>query len=349
MAKRGNLRIGIVGSGFMGRTYAECLARYNERARPAAVAGGKRAPKLAADYGLEHIPNVTDLIARADIDALVLTTPDIAHLEEIQLAAAAGKHVLVEKPMAPNVSQAQTIIETCDRAGVILMVVQSQRFRRAHQLARSWIDEGRIGAVQQIRHWGFQTLDSSLKMVGDRPFYLDEAGGGLFMGFSVHAFDMVRWLAGDNASSIFAQINRYGAHHIPNSSSMAQIAFEHGAMAQVWSCLELPGHVFSLSQFRTQIVGERGLLDVDGYSHFDAATEKGWERVFEQPPLNPMNPSDPVRLEAYINMVQEYIDAVLENRTPSVTGADGKAAVELCQAALQSSEKRRPVLLPLEP
>ncbi len=347
MANRGQLRIGIVGSGFMGRTYTECLARYNERAQAVAVAGGKRAPKLAADYGLEYIPNVPDLIARDDIDALILTTPEIAHLEEIRPAAAAGKHILVEKPMAPDVSQAQAMIEACEQAGVTLMVVQSQRFRRAHQLARQWINEGRIGAVQQIRHWGFQPLDNSLEVVGDRPFYLDEAGGGLFMGFAVHAFDMVRWLAGDNAASIFAQINRYGKHHIPNLSAMAQIAFEHGAMAQVWCCLELPGHVFPLSQFRTQIVGERGMLDVDGYTHFDATTEHGWERLFEQQPLNPMDPSDPVRLEAYINMVQEFIDAILENRPPSVTGVDGKAAVELCQAALQSRAKRQPVALPL--
>ena len=332
MANHNQLRIGIVGSGFMGRTYTECLARYNEHAQPVAVTGGKRAPKLAADYDLEYIPNVPDLIARSDVDALILTTPEMAHLEEIRLATAVGKHILVEKPMAPDVSQAQAMIQACEQAGVTFMVVQSQRFRRAHQ----------------IRHWGLQPLDNSLKVVGDRPFYLDEAGGGLFMGYNVHTFDMVRWLAGDNAASIFAQINRYGSHHIPNLSSMAQIAFENGAMAQVWSCLELPGHVFPRSQFRTQIVGERGLLDVDGYTHFDATTERGWERVFEQPPLNPMDPSDPVRLEAYINMVQEFIDAVLENRPPSVTGADGKAAIELCQAALQSSAASKQVLLPLK-
>ena len=275
MANHNQLRIGIVGSGFMGRTYTECLARYNEHVQPVAVTGGKRAPKLAADYDLEYIPNVPDLIARSDVDALILTTPEMAHLEEIRLATAVGKHILVEKPMAPDVAQAQAMIQACEQAGVTFMVVQSQRFRRAHQLARQWINEGRIGSVHQIRHWGLQPLDNSLKVVGDRPFYLDEAGGGLFMGYNVHTFDMVRWLAGDNAASIFAQINRYGTHHIPNLSSMAQIAFENGAMAQVWSCLELPGHVFPRSQFRTQIVSERGLLDVDGYTHFDATTEQG--------------------------------------------------------------------------
>ncbi len=348
MEDRVQLRIGIVGSGFMARTYAECLARYNESAKPVAVAGGKRAPKLAVDYGLEYIRTVPELIARTDVDALILTTPEMAHLEEVQPAAAAGKHILVEKPMAPDVSQAGGMMKICEEAGVTLMVVQSQRFRRAHQLAKQWISDGRIGAVRQIRYCGFQTLDNTLQMVGDRPFYLD-ASGGLFMGFAVHAFDMVRWLAGADAVSISAQVKRYGEHEIPNSSAMAQIDFENGAMAQVWCCLELPGPAFLHSQFRTQIVGERGMLDVDGYSHFDATTGTGWERVFEQQPLDPMNPSDPVRLEAYIDMVQEFINSILENRTPSVTGADGKAAVELCQAALQSSATGGPVPVPLNP
>ena len=347
MATLNQLRVGIVGSGFMGRTYAECLARYNEHASPVAVAGGTRAPKLAADYSLDHMPTIPHLISRDDIDALVLTTPETVHLEEIEAAAAAGKHILVEKPIAPDISQAQAMIRACDRAGVTLMVVQSQRFRKAHQMARQWIADGKIGAVRQIRHWGLGSIESSLQIVADRPFYVDDAGGGLYMGFAVHCFDMVRWLAGEEAVSVFAQISRYGNHHIPNLSAMAQVAFENGAMAQVWACLELPGHVFPRGQFRTQIVGDSGMLDVDGYTHFDATTKDGWERIYEQPPLNPMDPMDPVRLESYSAMVQEFIDAIREKRAPSVTGEDGKAAVELCQAALQSSETGKPMSLPL--
>src|SRR5262247_3761604 len=94
-----DIGIGILGSGYMGRTYAECVARYNSGSRLVAVAGGSRAPSLAADYGVNAEPDVDALLARADVDAVIITSPQSAHCEQTLAAAAHGKHVLVEKPM----------------------------------------------------------------------------------------------------------------------------------------------------------------------------------------------------------------------------------------------------------
>jgi predicted dehydrogenase len=349
MAEPHQIGMGIVGSGFMGRTYAECLARYTQGARLVGVAIGRRAPQLAADYSIEHLPTVEALIARDDIDAVIITTPESEglHLEQTKMAAIAGKHVLVEKPMAPDMTQCNGMIDACRQANVTLMVIQSQRFRGVHQRAHKLIREGRIGAVRQIRHWGLQPLQYALEAVKPRPFYLDPSGGGLFMGYAVHSFDLVRWLAGSEARSLFAHVTRYGDHHIPDLSMMAQGNFENGVSAQVWTCLELPGNTFPRSQFRTQVVGEKGLLDFDGYTHLDLATDRGWERVWEQPPLDPENPADPVRLEAYVDMVQAFIDAIINDHQPPVTGEDGRAAVELCLAARRSSQTGQVVTLPL--
>src|SRR5690349_21064254 len=90
--------IGIIGSGYMGRTYAECVARYNHGARLVAVAGGSRAPSLAADYEIAAEPTVEALLARTDIDAIIITSPQSAHRDQTIAAAQAKKHVLVEKP-----------------------------------------------------------------------------------------------------------------------------------------------------------------------------------------------------------------------------------------------------------
>jgi predicted dehydrogenase len=337
----------MIGSGFMGRTYSECLTRYIKNGSLVAAAGGRRAPKLAEDYKVDYVPTVAELIAREDINAVVITTPEMVHLEQVSIAASAGKHILVEKPMAPNVAQCEPMIDACRQAKVNLMVVQSQRFRGVHWRARQLLAEGRIGQVYQVRHWLLEPLQSSLDIVADRPFYLDPAGGGLFMGYAVHNFDMVRWLAGSEARSVFAQITRYGDHHIPDTSMMAQVTFENGATAQVWVCVEMPGRTFPQSKFHTQVVGEKGLLDLDGYSHLDLATGSGWERVWEQPPLDPMDPKDPLRLESYTAMLQDFIDSIRQGRRPSVTGEDGRAAVELCQAAQQSARTGQPVRLPL--
>jgi predicted dehydrogenase len=339
--------LGIIGSGFMGRTYAECLARYTRRGRLLAVAGGSRAPQLAADYGVDYLPTLEELVARPDIAGLIVTTPEMVRLEQTRLAAAAGKHLLVEKPMARDVAQCEAMIEACDRAGVSLMVVQSQRFREVHRRAYQLVREGRIGAIRQIRYWGQQPVQYSLDAVAARPFYLDPQGGGLYMSFIVHAFDLVRWLAGSEAQTVVAHVSRYGQHHIPNLSAMAQVTFQNGITAQLWACLEMPGQTFPNSEFHTQIVGDKGLLDFDGYTHLDLGTASGWERLWTQPPMNPLNPVDPIRLESFSRMVQDFIETILSGSPPSVTGQDGRAAVELCQAALQSARTGQVVTLPL--
>ena len=337
--------IGILGSGFMGRTYSECLTHYIHGARLHAVSGGSRAPQLALDYQIDYVPATETLLAREDIEAVIITTPEMVHREQTELAAAAGKHVLVEKPMAPSIADCQAMIAACAQAGVTLMVIQSQRFRGVHQRAKQILAERSLGPVWQLRHWASQPLEHAQKLVTKSPFYLDPAGGGLYMGFSVHNFDLVRWLVGAEVSTVYAQVNHYGHHSIPNLSLMAQLGFDNGVMAQVWINLEMPGETFKRSRFRTQVVGEKGLLDFDGYSHLDLAIDDGWQRIWEQPAFDLANPQDPVRLEAYSNMVQEFIDAIREDRQPAVTGDDGRAAVELSLAALQSSRTGQVVKL----
>ena len=95
--------VGIIGSGFMGLTYSEVVARHATDCRLVAITGGKRANQLAADYEVAAEVSVEALLARDDIHAVVLATPDLDRLNLTRMAAAAGKHVLAEKPMAPTV------------------------------------------------------------------------------------------------------------------------------------------------------------------------------------------------------------------------------------------------------
>ena len=122
--------IGMIGSGFMGLTYSEALARHVQGARLVAVAGGSRAARLAAEYGVPAEPSVDALLARDDVQAVVLATPDQDRRELTLRAAAAGKHVLAEKPMAPTVAECDAMIAACDSAGVNLAVVKTERYRK---------------------------------------------------------------------------------------------------------------------------------------------------------------------------------------------------------------------------
>lgn len=339
--------IALVGSGFMATTYAETLAHYTTGARLVAVAVGRRAPGLAERYGVAYEPSLESLVARRDVDAVIVTTPEMAHLEQTRVIADAGKHLLVEKPMAVNIAQCDEMIAACRKAGVKLMMVQSQRFRGVHRRAKRLLDEGRIGTVWQIRMTSMQAEQWSVPVVRDRPFYADPNGGGLFMGQCTHNFDMMRWIAGSEARRVYAQVRSYGQHGLKDLSVMAQVEFANGVIGQLWVCMETPGTRFPRSQFHTQVIGAKGLMDFDGYESLDVATDGRWERVWEQPPFDPLNPNDPIRLESFTAQNQAFIDCILNDTEPPVTGQDGRAAVELCQAALQSAHIGRPVDLPL--
>src|SRR5262245_6614541 len=145
------LRIAILGSGYMGRTYAECISKYNTRARLAAIAGGSRASGLAADYGVAYEPTYAGLLARPDVDAVLVATPPAGHRDQVLQAAGSGKHVLVEKPMATTVADCDAMIAACQHAGVMLQVIQTLRFRGTPARAKQAIDEGWIGAVRMIQ------------------------------------------------------------------------------------------------------------------------------------------------------------------------------------------------------
>lgn len=338
--------VGMIGSGFMAHTYSEVVARYAKGGRLVAVAGGSRAPELAGRYGVPADGSIEQLLARPDLDAVVIAGPEQLRLEQARLAAAAGKHVLAEKPMATSVAECDAMIAACRDADVRLMVVQTQRFRGVHRRAKALIEDGTIGAVRQLRLWSLFADSWSIPVVESRPWYNDPEAG-LFMSQGVHNLDLMRWLAGSEARRVYARVNSYGDHGVPNLSAAIIVDFASGATGQLWLSMELPGATFPDSQFRSQVVGERGLLDFDGYTHLDMAVGGDWRRVWTQPPLDPMDPLDPVRLESFTGQVQGFLDAIRDDHPPIVTGEDGRAAVELCEAALRSSRSGLPVDLPL--
>src|SRR5437870_12208612 len=104
----------------MGRTYVECLAKHNKRARLITISGGSRAPKLASEYGVDYSASYDELLTRSDLDAVVVTTPPGNHSEHVIEAAEHGKHAMVEKPMAPSHQDCERMISACKNEGVYL-------------------------------------------------------------------------------------------------------------------------------------------------------------------------------------------------------------------------------------
>ena len=337
--------IGIIGSGFMGRTHAEAVTKYAKRARLVAVAGGSRAPKLAADYGTEAVAAVEALCERKDVDAVFITSPHAQHHAQAILAAKNGKHLLLEKPMASTVEECDDILSHAKKAGVNVSISFTQRYRKCNVRAKRMIDDGTVGRVLQIK-------DHQLNVDGRRvlPAWQQAPENlGILYGHGIHNLDRVRWFTGSEPKTVYA---RGGSLFDPAAkiewTTMAIVTMKNGADAMLWTSFEVPAPGFPRANFMAWVIGEKGLLDLDAYGELRASTGgKPWEVVERQEPIDWAGKGqfDPVRMQSYRDQNQEFIDSILEKRPPAVTGWDGRQAVAMALAAYESSRTGRPVNL----
>lgn len=339
------VRVAVIGSGFMGRSYAHCLQRHCRGGELAAIHGGSRAQQLARDYEVELIDSYPVLLARGDIDAVLIATPHDAHLSQVTEAARAGKHVLVEKPMALHRQECDAMIAGCRDAGVTLSVIQTWRFRGTVSRGKALIDSGRIGDVRMIQ---LRTLFPWSPAIS-KPWTGKPDQGGMILDQAAHNFDFLRFYAGSEPLQVFGRIKDYQTGGFPHPSAMAQVEFANGVMAQTWMSFELPKPGVPNSAFRALVVGSRGMLDIDGYGQLNVALDGGpWELYWEQPAIDFANkPLEPARLEAFYLQVQDFIDSIRERRLPAVTGEDGRKAIEIIDAVRKSNATGQAVDLPL--
>jgi len=340
--------IGMIGSGFMGLTYSEVAARHARHCRLAGITGGRRAGPLASEYGVPSFATVDEMLACPDVDAVVLATPDQNRLELTEKAAAAGKHVLAEKPMAPTVAECDAMAAACRKAGVNLGVVKTERYRKITKRAKQLIDEGALGPIQMLRTVSAFPLSLTKQLFDERPWMADPRGGGLFMGMATHNADFLRWLTGRNAVKVFAQANTFSEIPAANLSVMAQIVFEGGIMAQMWITSELPNPSLPSSEVRFQIFGRDAMIDLENFEYLDLGRGDQWERIETPERFDYLKePKSPIRLYPHLGVIQDFVDSIVEARPPHVGAKEGRAAVEICEACLQSARTGEAVSLPL--
>lgn len=341
--------IGMVGSGFMGLTYSEVVARHAQGCRLAAITGGRRAAKLAAEYEVAACESIEEMVARPDVDAVVLATPDQQRVELTRIAAAAGKHVLAEKPMAPTVAECDQMIEACRAAGVQLGVVKTERYRKITRRAKQLIDDGTLGPVRMMRTASVFPLPLAKQLFDDRPWMNDARSGGLFLGMATHNADFLRWLTGRNVVRVFAQATSFEPTDSATPLSvMAQLVMEDGIMAHLWASAELPSPSWPSSEVRFQVVGRDAMFDLENFEFLELGRGDKWERIYEPERFDYLKePRSPVRLYPHIGVIQDFVDSVRESRAPHVGAKEGRAAVEICEACLRSAASGKAIDLPL--
>lgn len=339
---------GILGSGFMAHTYAQSLARHVPDGHLVAVACGSRAPGLAEEYGAAVAPTAEALLARDDIEAVIIATPHSTHLPLTRAAAAARRHVYIEKPMAVTLADCDAMIEACREAGVLLTVNNVTRHRESPRTAKRLLDEGAIGELRMIR-----VLSSVVGYLPDDHGWAKDPGeGGAWLDMGVHMFDALRWFTDSEVETIFARIEDFGGIEHLRRSGMAEVVMRNGIMAQVLISHEMPDPGLG-SQSQWTLIGSEGIIDSDSYGKVRLGRGvDGWEDVYEMPSfaLN-ADVYSPVRLAAFAAQTQAFALAVkagtAASASPALTGADGRAAVEIVEAAARSSASGTSIRLPI--
>jgi predicted dehydrogenase len=339
---------GIVGSGLMAGVYANALTGDTENTRLVGVAVGKRAPGLAEKYGVEHIPTFEAMLARPDIDAVVVATPHSAHLPETLAAAAAGKHVFLEKPMGLSAAEGRAMIDAADAAGIKLTVGQVTRRMEAPRLAKEMIEAGDIGKVRMLQTWRGQAGGTGL---GPDHWAADPHEGGAFLDWGSHGCDVVRWLAASEPVRVYGQMTEFDRANQIQSSTMVQFTFANGVMAQIWMTYELPQAALG-TRARYLVIGSKGILDIAAYGQIKRSREDGgWDVVYQSDDFHGPDagwgyPSAYMR-QAFGRQVQDHANAIATGSAMAVSGEDGLRAVAMVEAATKSAETGESVHMPL--
>ena len=326
------MRVGIIGAGFMGGTHAAAWAE-----TPAQIVGvvaetEDLAAGLAAQYQTRVYPSLEAILP--EVDVVDICTPTHLHAEMALAAAAAGKHIICEKPLARTVAQGQAMIAACRRAGVRLLVAHVVRFFPEYALARALVADGQVGRPGVVR----LARGSSRPQRPVADWFRDEAkSGGLLLDLMIHDFDYARWVAGE-VESVFARRISSQEPDAPVDYGLAILRHRGGALSHVAGAWAYPP-----TEFRTglEIAGDGGLIEFDSAATapidllLNSDGDAGYVGL----------PSSPVRESPYATEIKEFYAGLTAGAPVRVTAEDGLAAVQIALAAAESARSGQPVRL----
>lgn len=328
------LGVGVLGVGEMGRRHAENIRRLVPQARLVAVAdvAATRAREVAAELEIEHsFGSFEDMLAHKEIDCVVIATPDKFHAQAIRTAAAARKHILSEKPLALNIADAHAALDAVAKAGVHLQIGFMRRYDPGYAAAMKRIEAGEIGEPVIFKSMG---RDKDAPPISA---YQSRLNGMLLYNNTIHDFDLARWLMRDEVTethtyatvAIRPEVAEYG----DVVASVVNLKYRHGAIGNIESFVQsIYGY-----DVRTEIVGSAGSILVGSLEQTSVTflTKNGGTQILADHFLTRFT-------DAYVAEVRDFVDNVLNERPPQVTGRDGLRALEIAVAAEKSYLEGKP-------
>ena len=331
------LGVGVIGVGFMGKAFAQICTQIWEANLVGVSDVVEEAGKAAsATFNVPFYADYNDLIARPEVQAVIVATPEYAHVAPTVAALEKGKGVLLEKPIADTVADARKITAVVDKTKGVLLVGHVQRFNTQYALAKQQVDEGKIGAVQyvQTRKLNGRGAQDRLKGRSSLPMFL-----------GVHDYDIVKWIAGSEpvrvyAESQFVVLKKMGFD--VEDTNMALITFKNGVLAACESGWILPpGHPNS-SDHRLWVQGTDGRIDIEIMNQgMMVATNERTNFVGIS-----FLPRVGGEIRGYfIDEVKHFLACVRDGKEPLITPEEAVTAVKIAEAVVESARTHMPVEL----
>jgi predicted dehydrogenase len=285
----------------------------------------ERAREIGDKFKCKVFPDAASLLP--ECDAVVITSDNMHHAELAEAAANAGKHILCEKPLVVSEAQAKQMLEAVQKAGVKLMTAFPCRFAPSYVRLRERVRGGEIGKVRAICGTN----------QGRCPFgwfvEKDRSGGGAMIDHVVHVTDLLRDLLGEEPATAFAQTGNNMYSKEWEDTAMLTLDFPSGIFATIDSSWSRPSSYKTWGGVTMNVIGEKGVIEMNMFNQnldvFSNESNFHWQAGFGT--------------NADAAMIEEFLDAVLEDREPAVTGWDGLQAARVSLAGYESARTGQPV------
>lgn len=330
------INVALIGAGRIGCIHAENLAFRIPGANLLAVADifGEAAERAARDYSIPTaVQDYRPLLAREDVDAVVICSATDTHAQIIGEAAAAGKHIFCEKPIDHDLARIDQALAAVEEAGVKLQVGFNRRFDPNFQRMHDLVAAGRIGEPHLLHITSYDPEPPPIEYV--------KVSGGIFLDMTIHDFDMARYLMGSEVEEVYVaggvMVDPAIGAAGDLDTAVTVLRFASGAIGTIANSRRA---VYGYDQ-RAEILGATGGLSASN-NFPDQVTLMDGEAVQRSKPLHFFLER---YAESYLREMRAFVEAVQMDRPVPVTGLDGRAPVVIGLAAWQSYREGRPVKL----
>lgn len=318
----------LVGAGFIGPVHAANIAaRTDARLAWVVDLDHAAAAKLAARHGAKATAGLDEALADPFVGAVVVCTPPRTHAAIIERAARAGKAIFCEKPVDLDMARVHDCARVVGETKVPFHVGFNRRYDRSHRALFDAIRSGDIGRVEMV-------VLSSRDPEISPPDYVAAMPYGIFYDTMIHDFDMVRWLTGDEPVEVFARTAcMLGASDNPHrdpDTAMVVLKLTGGALVHVNSSFRA---AYGYDQ-RIEAFGDKGMLV--SRNHQPTGLERYDASGIRQDPL--LRFFIERYAESYVRELGDFVEAVTKRRAPSITLEDGRRALQVAQAAVESAK-----------